>query len=248
MKTIFSLLLVCLVVATHAQTPTPTITKDLRAFDKIVASPLIDVVLIKGEQESIRLEYQNVTPDKINIESKGKTLRLYLTDAKVVTSRKDGSWKEDTHWYTLYPGARIKAYVTYRQLRHVQIRGEQTLACANTIQGKKLKIKLFGQNKATLAGLEVDKLTVSLFGENRLDVAAGTADFQKYRAFGDNTVYAENLRGAKVHTSLFGETLLDLNASERLNVNAFGESTVLNNGAGNLHKKITIGENTVRRK
>ncbi len=245
MKALFTFLLSGLyVVASQAQ----SLTKDLDSFDKIVSSPLIDVVLIKGEKENIRIEYENITPDKINIKTKGKTLQVYLTDAKISTSKKDGNWKETSYWYTLYPGAKLKAYITYQHLKEIQVRGEQRLVCDNVIESKKLKIRMMGENKAELAGLKVDRLTVALFGENRVDVAAGTAGFQKYRMFGENKVYAENLLGEKIHTSMFGESLLDLHASEKLNVNSFGESTVLNSGAGDMHKKITLGDNTVRRK
>ena len=44
------------------------IQKKLDPFDKIIVSPKINLVLQKGEQESILIKYSNVTADKINIE------------------------------------------------------------------------------------------------------------------------------------------------------------------------------------
>jgi hypothetical protein len=60
------------------------IQKELKPFTKIVASPRINVILTKGEKENIRLAYKDVSEDKINIEVRGKTLHIYLDDAKKV--------------------------------------------------------------------------------------------------------------------------------------------------------------------
>ncbi|MDJ1491794.1 DUF2807 domain-containing protein [Cytophagaceae bacterium DM2B3-1] len=247
MKTFFTCL-IGLALAATITTQAQTLTKDLPEFNKIVSSPLIDVILIKGEKESVRIEYHNVTPDKINVVTKGKTLRLYLTDAQITDSKKEGNWKEATYWRRLYPGAHLRAYVTYRQLNYVEMRGQQDLTCNDTLVAQKLKLKLYGENRVELAGLKARKLKVSLFGENRVDIYSGTAKAQKYNAFGENKVHAEKLLGETVKTSLFGETLMDLYASERIRMTAFGESTVVNNGTGSLRKWITLGDNTLKRK
>ncbi|HKZ36467.1 MAG TPA: hypothetical protein VJ184_02375, partial [Chryseolinea sp.] len=59
------------------------IIKDLKSFNKVIASPKINLILEQGEQESIRLIYSNVEPSKINIKVQGNTLRVYLDEAKV---------------------------------------------------------------------------------------------------------------------------------------------------------------------
>ncbi len=246
MKALFSFLSgLLLIISAKAQ----TITKDLPAFDKFIGSPLINVVLLEGDRESIRMEYAGVQPEKINIVSRGKTLHLYLEGAKMSTSRKNGSWKENgTYWEKLYPNAKLTAYVTYRKLKHVQIRGEQKLVCRDTLRSDNFTLELLGENQVEMAGLQTSRLKVILYGENRVAIDGGYAYAQRYKAFGENRVTAEHLTGETIRTSLFGESHLNLNASESLHMTAFGESYVSNNGKGRLHKRLTLGENTLRQK
>ena len=51
---------------------------DLDSFDKILISPKINLVLTKGEVESLKLKIRNVDPEKVNVKVKGNSLHLYL--------------------------------------------------------------------------------------------------------------------------------------------------------------------------
>ena len=64
----------------------------VKAFEKVIVSPHIEVILVEGNEESVKIENAKVSDDKINIEVEGKTLRLYLDGAKVITKseRRDG--------------------------------------------------------------------------------------------------------------------------------------------------------------
>ena len=43
-------------------------SQKLDPFNKIVVSPVIEVILIKGEQESIRWEFSHIDQDKLNVD------------------------------------------------------------------------------------------------------------------------------------------------------------------------------------
>src|SRR5687768_7376795 len=58
------------------------IEKSVKPFTRVVASPRVNVVLSKGAKESVRLVYSNLTEDVINIIVTGKTLRIYLDNAR----------------------------------------------------------------------------------------------------------------------------------------------------------------------
>ncbi len=60
-----------------------TINEALPHFEKIMVSPLVNLVLEEGEKEHIRLEYSGVQPEKINYEVNGNTLKIYLDGAKI---------------------------------------------------------------------------------------------------------------------------------------------------------------------
>ena len=50
----------------------------VKSFDKIIVSPHIELNLVEGSEESVKIENAKVSEDKINIEVEGKTLRIYL--------------------------------------------------------------------------------------------------------------------------------------------------------------------------
>jgi len=46
-------------------------------FDEVIISPHIQVNLIEGNEESVKIESNKVSNEKLNIEVKSKTLRIY---------------------------------------------------------------------------------------------------------------------------------------------------------------------------
>src|SRR5688572_2746378 len=72
------------------------INRDLKPFCKVVVSPKVHLILEQGDKESIRVTYDNVDADKINIKVQGNTLRVYLDEAKVTekTYRTNGNQKK----------------------------------------------------------------------------------------------------------------------------------------------------------
>lgn len=224
-----------------------TIDKPLPQFDKLITSPFVNVVLTAGEQEHIRLEYQGVDPQKINYTVKGKTLRIYLDDARItVKNRKH--YDEDGYMYKkpIYKNVQITAYVTYRQLRSLEVRGEEKVTCETPLVQDDFKLKLYGQSKVTLAGLETNHLSAYLYGENKLSIQAGSSQTQKYRVYGENQIDTKNFTSKHISASSIGESTLNLHASDELRVTTLGESDVYNAGQGQTSKRLTLGRSNVQ--
>ncbi|HEY9007700.1 MAG TPA: DUF2807 domain-containing protein [Ohtaekwangia sp.] len=215
------------------------ITKDLRSFNRIIASTKVNLILEEGDHEGIRLAYSGVSPDKINIVVKGKTLHIYLDDAKVIDKPEhDG----DFHYKrSPYHGATITAYVTYRELKHLEIRGTQELICKTPLKAKKFKLKAYGQNEITLASMNAEYLKTSLYGENDLKIKGGTAEYQKYRLFGENKIDTQALKSYSTITNIYGESKIKLTTQDELRVNSFGESRVSYNGDAQVSRGIVFG-------
>ena len=57
-------------------------TTQVDHFNKVIVSPNIEVTFIEGDEEKVTIEKSTVSDDKINIQVHGKTLRIYLDDAK----------------------------------------------------------------------------------------------------------------------------------------------------------------------
>lgn len=224
-----------------------SIDKALPAFEKIIVSPLINLVLVEGDNESIRLEYAGIEPEKINYLVKGKTLQIYLDDAKVTVKTVKQYENGIENRKPIYEDVEVTAYVTYRKLRSLQVRGEENVTCLNPINQPKFKLKLYGESNVTLTSLQTNHLKASLFGQNSLSIQSGNAEVQRYRVYGENRINTENFLTKNTSTSLFGESQLNLNASDQLKVTVLGESDIWYAGEARLNKRLVLGKASIQR-
>jgi hypothetical protein len=227
-----------------AQNAEQEIKKDLKPFNRIVASPRVNLILTKGDHENIRLVYHDVSAGKINIEVNRQTLRIFLDGAKKV--EKPGS--HDLHTGTrrsMYDGVSITAYVTYRDLEALEIRGNQELTCRDAIESEEFRLKAYGENEITLASLRTDFFKASLYGENTLKIKKGKVVEQKYKLYGENKIDTRDMRSAFASASIFGEGNVKINSSEEVRLDAFGEPAIFVNGGGHVNKRFVIGRTEV---
>jgi len=220
------------------------ITKSLPDFRKVVVSPRINLVLEKGDHPGIRLAYDNVAPEEINIEVKHKTLRIYLDDAKV-TERTERYSSHPTEKRSVYYNATITAYVTYNDIEHLEVRGSQEVSCNSPITAERFTLKAYGENTIKLISVKADYLKTSLYGENKLFISGGKAEFQKYKLFGENKIDAQSLKSYSAIANSFGESKLKLATQDNLKVNAFGESEIEYFGDANVNKGLIFGETQI---
>ena len=57
-------------------------TRLLNHFEKVIISPHAQVTFVQGNEEKETIEKRTVNSDKVNIEMKNHTLRIYLDGAK----------------------------------------------------------------------------------------------------------------------------------------------------------------------
>lgn len=242
MKTLQKCFLLAIAGLTSVISYGQEIAHDLKSFNKIVASPRINLILEHGEQESIRLVYTDITPDKINIEVKGSTLRIYLDDARVVEKTRRIYPRERRN---IYQGVSITAYVTYRELKHLEIRGQQELTCKDPLSARKFVLKAYGENEIRLASIKTDYLKTSLYGDNDLKIKGGRAEYQKYKLFGENKIDSRELKSFSATTTIFGESKIKLTTQDELKVTAFGESKVSYNGDAHVNRGLIFGRTEI---
>ena len=232
------LLLVSSMQFTFAQ----EIIKDLKSFNKVIASPKINLILEQGEQESIRLIYSNVEVNKINIKVQGNTLRVYLDEAKVT----EKTYRVNNHEKrSVYSDASVTAYVTYKELEYLEIRGNQELTCNGPLKAERFTLKAYGENDISLASVKTEYLRTSLYGDNDLKIKGGKAEFQKYRLYGENKIDTQNLKSFSATTNIYGESRIKLSTQDNLKINAFGESQVSYNGNANVNKGLIFGKTLI---
>lgn len=236
--------LVLAAAAAFAQEDTaPAITKDLKPFNTVIVSPKINVILEQGPKESVRVVYNDVSADKINIEVRNHTLRIYLDDAKVTEKMVPNVNGK----VSMYRYASVTAYITYQQLEHIEIRGNQELTCNGPLQAERFLLKAYGENDITLASVKTEYLKASLYGENKLRINGGMADFQKYKLIGENKIDTRELRSFETITTIFGESKVKLSTQDELNINAFGEAEISYNGNAEVNKRLVVGKTRIRK-
>jgi hypothetical protein len=220
------------------------IQKELKSFSRIIASPRINLILKQGETESIRLVYNDVSKSKINIEVSNHTLHLYLDNARKV-EKMDPYAPEFGPRKNMYDGVSITAYVTYKSLEALEIRGNQELTCYDPIESNEFRLKAYGENEITLASLKTDFFKASLYGTNKLKIKKGKVVEQKYKLFGENRIDTRALKSAYASTSIFGEGDLKITSTEQVRVDAFGEPSIHVNGGADVNRRLVIGRTSI---
>ncbi len=217
-----------------------SIEKQVGHFKKVIASPKINLVMVAGQTESVKINYENIDASKINVIVKNKTLHIYLDGSRFTERRKrvkkDG-WVEKE---SVYRNASITAYVTYQQLEKLVVRGEQGVDVEGVIENKKFKLSAYGECDITLASLQTGKFKAALYGQHTLKIKSGTVDTQKYKLFGENKIDAQAIQGEEIASTTYGESKLKFNAKDNLRLVTFGESDVRLNGGAEVNR-ITFG-------
>lgn len=215
--------------------------KPLSHFTRIVASPRVNIILQKGDKESIRMVYSNVDAGKVNIKVRGNTLRIYLDHARVTERQERINVDGYTQKHSIYRDASVTAYVTYHELKGLEIRGEEEILCEGEINTSKLKIKAYGESEIRLTSLNASKFKASLYGRNSLKIIGGTVKHQTFRSFGENKIDTRGMKSETASTRVYGEGRISVNTSDEITINAFGEPEINVSGNGHIHKGILIG-------
>ncbi len=219
------------------------IEKDLRHFTRVVASPRVNVILEKGDRESIRLVYRGVSEDKINIDVSGRTLRIYLDKARKVERMRESDHQGRRE--SMYDGASMTAYITYRELDMLEIRGDQELTCKDDIKSEEFTLRAYGENDIRLSSLHTGFFKAKLYGQNNLYIGQGRTLEQKYLLYGENEIDSKRMRSDYIITSIFGEGSLKINSAEEVRIDAFGEPQIYVDGGGRVNRRVVIGKATI---
>lgn len=214
------------------------------SFSKLVVSPKVNLVLQRGTEESVTIKYSGVDASRIRIEKQGEKLAIYLEDARIVDKRRRVS--ENGPKVSVYEGVSVTAYVTYRHLEKLQVRGEEEVTFLDSLDTKKFKLKAYGQAQIILPALHASFFKACLYGQNNLAIRSGQIDQQKYRLYGENKIDTRNVRSTDVAAVIYGEGRLRVAASHELLLTSFGEPQVELSGGGFVQKGIVFGRPDIR--
>ncbi len=241
----FSLLLFFLISVEYTQAQSDNIA--VNHFDKVIVSPHIQVTFIEGNEESVSIQKISVSKDKLNIEVKGKTLRIYLDGAKEVTENekyyKDG--KKRTR--SVYNGTIVTATITYKNIDELSLRGEEKFICKSPIVQDDFRLKIYGESQVIINEVALKSLQTTIYGESFLEIKSGTINKQKITAYGETKVNTLGVDNKTTKITAYGEGSYRVNVSEELKVTAYGEATIAYIGTPNVNTGIIIGEATIQK-
>ena len=221
------------------------VIRKVHAFDKISVSPKINLVLQKGDKESVRITYSNISSNKINVEVVGNRLRIFLDQARIV-DRRERTYSGDSHSRgSMYHNATVTAYVTYRELKELEMRGEEELTCESSIEAEKFKLIVYGKAEVNLSELKANKFKASLYGANKIKIKSGEISHQVYRLFGENKIDTRGLESITASARIYGEGRLQLTATDDVRINAFGEPDIDISGNPHISRGIIIGRTNI---
>jgi hypothetical protein len=237
LKFSLTILIVFVFEATFAQN-----TTTVNHFDKVIISPHVQVTFIEGNEESVNIEKNTVSNEKINIEVNNKTLRIYLDGAKELDKNEtvyENGYKEKR---PIYKGTVVTATVTYKTLDDLSVRGEETHVCKSLLKGDKFRLKIYGESRVFLNEVNLGELQTTLYGESFLEIMSGSIKDQKYTAYGESKINSLNIKNNTTKITTYGESNFRVNVSEDIKITAYGDATVEYKGNPKITKGLNIGE------
>ncbi|TYP75101.1 head GIN domain-containing protein [Aquimarina intermedia] len=217
----------------------------MQSFDKVVVSPHIEVTFKEGDKESVSVESITVPREKLNIEVKNNTLKIYLDGAKITADKKKQNKYNYRKSESIYKGTIVKAVVTYKNINALDLRGEEKFVFANTLDTEKLVLNIYGESQVYIKEVDLESLFVSIYGESYLDIQKGTIERQKFTAYGESKINASNVVSSETTLTAYGDGSFQLNVSKKLKITSYGEATITYAGSPELNKGIVIGESTI---
>ena len=201
---LFVLLTFCFQLAAFAQ-DTRTEDRQPGAFNAIKCSGSFDLVLEKGNKESIHIEAKNIALEDIITEVKDGTLDIRL---------KNGS----------YRNIEVKMTITFDKINALHSSGSSEIVSNAVIKSDKFDLKLSGSGDVK-AKLDVDLLNLSISGSADADLS-GEAKSQEISLSGSGDVDAADLKSETAIIRISGSGDVKVYAQKELDAKVSGSGNV----------------------
>lgn len=218
------------------------IKQTVKPFNKVVISPHIEAILVEGDEETVTIKENKLSNNIVNIEVKGKTLRVYLDDAKEVTKSKTIVVDDTKRKVPIYKGKVLTILVTYKTLEELSTRGEQSITCESTLTQEEFNLKIYGESQVTLKNIELNNLYATIYGESELTVGKGKTTNQKITAYGEGIINLLGIDNKDTKLRAYGEAEFKINASNQIKITAYGDASLEYKGGASVKKGIAIGD------
>ena len=216
-------------------------------FNKVIVSPHISVTFVKGDSESVTIHSSTEPLDIMNVEVSGKTLHLYLDNAKTTTKQEKVEMDGWSGKRSIYQGTVVEATVTYQVLDELSLRGEERFECKSPIDQSKFVLTIYGESEVLLEEVKLETMNTNVYGDSEMKISSGSIGRQKITAYGETRINTEDVSTMETKITVYGEGIYRIAVEERLKVTAFGEATVEYIGSPDIDKGIILGEASIRK-
>ncbi len=194
------------------------------SFNKVIISPHIETTFVEGDEESVTIIDSTEPEDKINIEVKGNTLRVYLDDAKESTKSEKIEKNGRKMNVPIYKGKVLTIIVTYKNIDDLSLRGEQRTVFESLIDVEDFELKIYGESVVLFNAVNFKEFDADIYGESQLTIKKGVIDDQKITAYGECEINIVTVDNKTSKLKAYGEAKFTVNASKRIKFTAYGEA------------------------
>lgn len=240
LKNIIIIAVICMSQIKQAQAKT-----SVAAFNKVIISPHIETTFVQGNEESVTILDNIVSDDKVNVEVKNGTLRVYLDDAKMVTKHKKIKKNGVKMKMPIYNGKVLTIQITYKHIDNLSIRGEQRTLCESLINVNQFSLKIYGESQVVFNEITINKFDVAVYGESQLTIKKGSTTNQSITAYGEGEINLVDVNNKTSKLKAYGEAEFKVNASERINFTAYGEAELYYKGTASVNRGLSFGDSKI---
>lgn len=198
------------------------IDQEVSAFNKLIISGKMKIVLTQGEKGKIEFETTEELKEKVKLTQKGKSIFL------------QGSLgEEDEHI----------VYITVKNLEHVTLNGNSEISTVEQIQLKSLKFITSGNSSVSL-DLQLDEFELICSGKSDIDLSGTVQDF-KCVVSGNTEINAKEFAATNLYFVLSGKGESQVKVLEELKVVISGSGNVSYIGDPQEKSVVQSGSGTV---
>jgi hypothetical protein len=202
-------------------------TRNLPAFTKLASAGSLNVILVKGDRESARIEVDGIEPSKVLTDVVNGTLRIHLEKGN----------------HRIRKGL---VTVTYRELSSIQNAGSGNLTCNDALQAQLFELSSTGSGNVKIKNLQADALTMSLTGSGNLDVGGKVKD-QTVKVSGSGNVSAMELQSEVAKVSVMGSGNARLFVTQDIDATVSGSGDVSYKGNATISNQKVRGSGRIRK-
>ena len=195
--------------------------RDVQGFDEVLLSGIGDLHLVQGNTESLEIEAEEQTLERLESEVIGRRLRLGVK-----------GWLDN-----LLVHGPIDYYLTMKEIKSVRVSGAGNLD-AGTLQSADLELEVSGTGRMVIQRLQGEELSMRVSGSGQAEIG-GKVVSNDLHVSGSATLSMKDLETQKTRISVSGSCDATVQALDSLDVSISGAAKVKYLGAPHLTQHIT---------